>query len=188
MTVSLQHPRLFVLTGGPGSGKTTLIEALSAEGFATAPEAGRAIIQSQTAIGGSALPWADRKLYAELMLAWEIRSWHEAQTAAGPVFFDRGAPDCIGYLTLCGLPVPSHFHRAAEQFRYDLTVFALPPWPEIYATDAERKQDFAEAERTFEAVTQAYASAGYRLVEVPRMPIAERLVFVKEGLLSGSSQ
>ena len=46
--------QFFVLTGGPGAGKTTLIEALRDAGFATAPEAGRAIIRDQLAIGGPA--------------------------------------------------------------------------------------------------------------------------------------
>ncbi|TIU83410.1 MAG: ATPase, partial [Mesorhizobium sp.] len=83
----------FVLTGGPGSGKTTLIEALQAKGFAKAPEAGRGIIRDQMAIGGPALPWQDRGLFAELMLAWELRSWHAAHAGPGPVFFDRGVAD-----------------------------------------------------------------------------------------------
>jgi len=37
--------RFIVLTGGPGSGKTTLIEALRRLGLVTAPEAGRASIK-----------------------------------------------------------------------------------------------------------------------------------------------
>ena len=148
----------FVLTGGPGSGKTTLIDALRAEGFPAAEEAGRGIIRDQMAIGGTALHWADQKLFAELMLAWEMRSWNQALASAGPVFFDRGVPDCVGYLSLCGLPVPDHFRRAAEKFRYNRTVFILPPWSEIYGNDTERKQDFAEAVRTFEAVAAAYTA------------------------------
>ncbi len=79
--------QFFVLTGGPGSGKTTLIEALAAQGYATAPEAGRNIIQDQMTVGGSALPWNDRTLFAELMLAWELRSHHTASRLLGPVFF-----------------------------------------------------------------------------------------------------
>jgi predicted ATPase len=55
--------RYFVITGGPGSGKTTLIEALGARGLRHMSEAGRAIIQDQLAIGGSALPWADRRAF-----------------------------------------------------------------------------------------------------------------------------
>lgn len=57
-----------VITGGPGSGKTTLIDALAAEGVRHRPEAGRAIIRDQAVIGGTALPWADRAAFAELIL------------------------------------------------------------------------------------------------------------------------
>lgn len=176
--------RFFVLTGGPGSGKTTLIEALRADGFAGTEEAGRGVIRDQVAIGGNALHWGDRALFAEQMLAWEIRSWRQANATAGPVFFDRGVPDCIGYLNLCGLPVPPHFRRAAERFRYNSTVFVLPPWPEIYGGDDERKQDFEEAVRTFEAVSAAYAEYGYMLVEVPRAPVAERVAFIRARALA----
>jgi predicted ATPase len=48
--------RLFVITGGPGSGKRTLISALAEHGICTMPEAGRAIIRDQVAIGGEAVP------------------------------------------------------------------------------------------------------------------------------------
>ncbi|CDX29949.1 conserved hypothetical protein [Mesorhizobium plurifarium] len=170
--------RFFVLTGGPGSGKTTLIEALRAEGFATAPEAGRGIIRDQTAIGGPALPWQDRALFAELMLAWELRSWHVARTEPGPVFFDRGAPDTIGYLRLCGLPVPDHVASAVRKFRYARRVFVAPPWPEIFTQDEERKQTLDEAERTFRSVTGVYAELGYELMTLPLVPVEERMRFV----------
>ena len=76
--------RFLVLTGAPGSGKTTLIEAVRVAGFATAPEAGRGIIRDQVAIGGPALPWQDRELFAELMQSWELRSWHAAHAEPGP--------------------------------------------------------------------------------------------------------
>jgi len=44
--------RRFVITGGPGSGKSTLIDALAGHGIFSMPEAGRSIIQDQVAIGG----------------------------------------------------------------------------------------------------------------------------------------
>lgn len=174
------NERRFVLTGGPGAGKTTLLAALAAAGHAVAPEAGRAIIRDQLAIDGPALPWRDRALFAELMLNFDLRSYHEAQATEAPVFFDRGVPDSIGYLRLCGLPVPEHFDRAARAFRYARIVFAAPPWREIYAQDAERKQDFAEAERTYAAVTAAYREHGYDLVELPRADVETRAAFVLE--------
>lgn len=63
-------PAFHIITGGPGSKKTTLIDALALEGFHYMPEAGRAIIRDQVAIEGTALPWSDRAAFAELMLAW----------------------------------------------------------------------------------------------------------------------
>lgn len=176
--------RFFVVTGGPGAGKSSLIEALAKLGVATMPEAGRAIIRDQLEIGGNALPWADRMALAELMLGWEMRSYREALALAGPVVFDRGVPDLIGYLRLCGLPVAAHFQRAVEVFRYNAKVFVAPHWAEIYAQDAERKQSPEEAEATYRAVTGAYGDAGYELIELPRASVAERARFVMDSLLA----
>jgi predicted ATPase len=174
--------RLFVLTGGPGSGKSTLIEVLGQAGYGSMVEAGRSIIQDQVLVGGQALPWADPVAYAELMLSWEMRSYRLAQEVDGPVFFDRGVPDIVGYLRLVGLPVPVHLERAAEIFRYNKTVLIAPPWPDIFTQDQERKQSFDEAVRTYEAMVATYTEYGYNLTEIPRLPIAERAEFIIETL------
>ncbi|MEN5176373.1 AAA family ATPase [Brevundimonas diminuta] len=171
-------PRRIVLTGGPGSGKTTLLGALAAAGHATSPEAGRAIIRRQQAIDSEALPWKDRALFAELMLDRELEAHARTGDADGPVFFDRGVPDVVGYLTLCGLPVPAHMERAAQHIRYDRRVFIAPLWPEIFGQDAERKQDLDEARRTFDAMAETYPRFGYELIELPKAPVAERLDFM----------
>ena len=60
---------LTFITGGPGSVKTSLIDALARAGYARTVEAGRAIIQDQLAIDGPALPWRDPSAFAELMLS-----------------------------------------------------------------------------------------------------------------------
>ncbi|HWZ83771.1 MAG TPA: AAA family ATPase [Terriglobales bacterium] len=174
--------RFFVLTGGPGSGKSTLVAALRDAGYAGSVEAGRGVIQEQVAIGGRALPWDDRQLFAELMLSWDIRSYHLAEATSGLVFFDRGIPDVMGYLRLSGLPVPAHVQKAAETFRYHRRVFVAPPWEEIFATDTERKQDFAEAVRTYEALQLVYTECGYELIEIPRVPVAHRVRFVLDAV------
>lgn len=180
--MDLDGDRLYVLTGGPGSGKSTLIERLRGEGYAVSPEAGRAIIRDQVAIGGRALPWSDPAAYAEMMLGWEMRSHHVARGSSGPVFLDRGIADVIGYLRLLGLPVPAHMAKAAAIFRYHRRALIAPPWPEIYRKDAERRQDPEEAERTHAAMRETYAELGYELIELPKSPVEERLRFVIETL------
>ena len=177
MTVHADH--MFVITGGPGSGKTTLIDALQQAGFARSQEAGRAIIQDQQAIDGPALPWRNPALFAELMLAWEMRSFHMARELPGPVFCDRGVPDVVGYLRLMDLPVPAHMERAAADIRYNRRVFIAPPWREIFETDQERRQSFDEAVRTYEAMVATYQELGYALIELPRCGVQERVAFVR---------
>ncbi|GGC45723.1 ATPase [Siccirubricoccus deserti] len=170
--------RFFVITGGPGAGKSSLIEALATCGLGFMPEAGRAIIQDQQAIGGNALPWGDRQTFAELMLGWELRSYREAQRRDGTVVFDRGIPDVIGYLRVCGLPVPAHIQRAAEVFRYHRRVFIAPPWPGIYRQDAERRQSAEVARATHDMMLRVYTDLGYDPVPLPLVSIADRARFV----------
>ena len=170
--------RFFILTGGPGSGKSTLIAALAARGIRTMPEAGRAIIQDQVAIGGDALPWGDRAAFAELMLSWEMRSYREALVGDGPVVFDRGVADVLGYLRLSGLPVPLHVERAAQAFRYHRRVFVAAPWAEIFGKDAERKQPFEEAKRTYTVLAETYTELRYELIVLPFAPVEERVDFL----------
>lgn len=166
-----------MITGGPGSGKSTLIERLEADGHARTHEAGRGVIQDQMAIDGPGLPWRDVGLFAELMLSWELRSYHLASARPSPVFFDRGVPDVIGYLRLEGRPVPAHLAKAAATFRYD-RVFIAPPWPEIYEQDAERRQPYEVAVKTYEAMVATYTDHGYDLVELPKDSPAARAAFV----------
>ncbi|WP_342380120.1 AAA family ATPase [Myxococcus stipitatus] len=173
---------LHVITGGPGSGKSSLIHALAADGLGTMPEAGRAIIQQQVDTGGDALPWADRLAFAEQMFRWELRTHRTARAQRGPVILDRGLPDVVGYLRVCGIPVPPYLWKAAKVLRYHRRVFIAPHWPGIYTRDAERKQDPRAAEATCLAMREVYTSLGYELVPLPLTSVSERVRFVRSHL------
>ena len=175
----MHHPndRFFVLTGGPGSGKTTLVEALEARGYATTEEAGRGVIREQMQ-GGDGLPWLDRERFAGLMFDWELRSYRQAQRQDGPVVFDRGLPDTIGYLKLEGLEVPAWMEEEALRLRYNRSVFIAPPWKDIFGPDEERRQSWEVAVRTHEVMAETYAELGYDLMELPRGAVDQRADFV----------
>lgn len=179
----MDHDRFVVITGGPGAGKSTLLGALGTAGFAIVPESGRAIIRDQESIGGTGHHLGDRVLYRELMLSRDMAGHGDAARVSGPVFFDRGVPDLIGYSRLVGEAVPNHLRRALAAFRYHRHVLAAPPWREIYASDAERRQDFAEAVATFEAILDGYVDAGYEPVMLPLSSVAERVAFVRDRLV-----
>ena len=178
--MKFERDNFHVVTGGSGSGKSSIIAALKARGFACVEEAGRQLVQQQVRIGGDATPWQDRLKFRELSLSLSIHGYEQVAERDRPVFFDRGIPETVGYARFLGVPVPAHHRAAVALYRYASTVFVAPPWREIYENDAERKQTSADAVADYRVNVDAYAEAGYRLVEVPRAPVAERVAFILE--------
>lgn len=178
----INNPNMVVITGGPGAGKTTTLQELERRGFRYATEIARQIIQEQVEQGGSALPWDDTARYTELMLERSIESFLDHASSNDLVFADRGIPDTLCYARLISLPDTAKIESACEQYRYWRQVFIAPPWREIYETDSERKQDFAEAELTYLKMSAVYSECGYELIELPLTGATERAEFMLDRL------
>jgi predicted ATPase len=71
----LKNP--YVVSGGPGAGKTTVLLELARFGFHHAPEVARQIIQEQIRSGGTALPWALRAEMTEEGIDSATETWLE---------------------------------------------------------------------------------------------------------------
>ncbi len=169
---------LFVITGGPGAGKTTIIQELQRRNFVTVPEIARQIIQEQVLTNGNALPWADTGTYTELMLSRSIDSFLALDSCCVPAFCDRGIPDTLCYARIIKYPGIRTVELACQQFRYNRRVFLLAPWKKIYKTDTERKQTFAEAIQVYQQMKRVYAECDYQVCEVPIGPVSARTDFI----------
>ncbi|MEM6936221.1 MAG: AAA family ATPase [Pseudomonadota bacterium] len=173
-----------IITGGPGSGKTSLIEALTLRGHAHLPEVSRRLIREQRAIEDGVLPWRSLTAFAALAVEAMLRDHDLAERQAGIVFFDRGLPDVFGYLRNSGLEIPDRWKRAHDRCTYAQQVFILPPWPEIYVNDDERPQTLDESRALHAEISRAYEQLGYELIEVPKIRVDQRADFVLEQLCS----
>lgn len=175
---------LFVITGGPGVGKTSLINALESKGFQVVPEAARKIIKEQLRIKGECLPWKNKAHYAELMLDLSMRDYRNiaGEPISEAIFFDRGILDTVCYMTMEAIPIPEALSNILKTFRYNNKVFILPPWREIYETDNERRQTWSEAIFIFGKMKQTYQDYGYEVIEVPKGNIEQRCKFVEHEI------
>lgn len=178
------HTNLFVITGGPGVGKTTLIKELQTAGYLVVEENARKIIQQQMLKDGEALPWKSKLLYAKLMLEAAVNSYQTVikKQVSNPVFFDRGILDTICYMSIENIPIPLAIRDMTLAYPYATKVFILPPWEEIYQTDNERKQTWEEAVFTFDRMKETYLDYGYEVIEVPKAAVGLRRAFIEKEI------
>lgn len=107
-----------------------------------------------------------------------VYSYEHSGTTDQFIFFDRGIIDAVQL----DLPQPKYFQNAANNFRYNRLVFLVPPWPEIFANDAERKHDFESAVKEFNELLVKYKNFGYETVLIPKVSVKERVDFILEKL------
>ena len=58
----------------------------------------------------------------------------------------------------------------------------VPPWPEIFSNDDERKHSFEDALSSYERLLRSYERFGYQIVLVPKLDICARADFVLNQL------
>jgi predicted ATPase len=171
---------IFVITGAPCAGKSSVIEELGRRGFSCLPEASRILIKELSEAKSTALPWIDLLAFNRMLIERQVKQYMSAPD--GFCFFDRSFVDNIGYLRHSSLPVPSTFFEVVDRHRFSKTVFFMEPWKEIYATDPERKEPFEAASRLSDFMKQAYVEAGYEIVPVPKASIPKRADFILKKL------
>ncbi len=111
-----------------------------------------------------------------------IREFRRFEGDDGPVLFDRGLPDVVGFLDVSGLAVPRAIERACQTFRYGGVILRAPAWAAIYRQDAERIQDWDQAIASDAAVTAAWQCYGYTVTDLPFASIERRLAMIQAML------
>jgi predicted ATPase len=173
--------RFFLLTGAFGSGKSTLLEHLQLRGIRGIVEPARPILAEQRSIQGNGLPEKDPRLFVELMLSRMLDAYRQSDPLLGPIVFDRGIPDILGYAALFGFDFP-HCETAAHLYRYNPQVFMAPAWEQIYCTDNERTLPFSLAHEFGNNLRTIYERLGYTLIDLPCVSAEERAGFILHHL------
>lgn len=182
----MQKPNFYVFTGGSSSGKSSIIDGLREAGHICVPEAGRIVVMEENASGGDGQPWVNLERFADLIFAKALEAFEAHEGLSAPVFFDRSFIEALSCAKALERETPQRHIDIARSHRFNLKVFVTPPWQEIFTNDAERKTTFEAAVVDYEVNTATYRECGYELIEVPRLPVEERVAFVLESVGSAS--
>jgi predicted ATPase len=173
---------IIVITGGPATGKTTIINALIDKGFICFPEISREITLEAKKEGIEQLFLEKPLLFSELLLEGRRKQFIEAKEKAEEIIFlDRGIPDILAYMHFIGDSYPVFFDEACKNHTYS-KVFLLPPWEEIYESDEARYENYEQATLIYNHLKETYQKYGYQLIEVPTGKVEERILFILNSL------
>jgi predicted ATPase len=172
-----------VITGGGGSGKSSLIEYFIAHGFNAMREVAREQIRISLENNSRALPWDDIQAFSENVQAHMVLDFN-AFPEADYAFYDRCLLDVLSYLVLDQQPSYASLNQDIQNHRYFEQVFILPPWQEIFTKDDERMEDFEETVQAYEIIKQTYTAHGYHVVELPKTSVESRVQFILDHLKS----
>lgn len=178
----LVQKQLIVILGGPGTGKSTVIESLTAMGYCCYPEISRQVTIEAQKNGIDQLFLTNPLLFSELLLEGRIKQFENALLEPHPiVFLDRGIPDVLAYMHFIGDQYPAHFENPCIEKIYS-KAFLLPPWQEIYKSDLERYESFEQALEIQSHLIETYNKYGYELIEVPIDTVENRIKFILDQL------
>jgi len=172
-----------VITGGPGTGKTSVIKELIVKGYKCYNEGSRDII-SKINLKGKTFK-SDPLMFSDSL--YEARNKHyidsqKKEYNRNTVFFDRGIHDILAYLRYINKN-NKYWEDVILNYQYDI-VFVFPPWKEIYTTDNERQEDFKESKEVNNEIIKLYKESNSDIVEIPKMTIEERTNFIMDYLFN----
>lgn len=178
-----------VITGGPSTGKTSVIQNLEARGFACVHELVRSLTANekngtnkQVFTVNPIVSVDDPIKFNNQLLSGRVEQYKNAEKATDEViFFDRGIPDVHAYMNCFGQSYDKAFEAPAYTYRYD-RILLMPPWQDIHVVDEERFESFEVSQKIHEHLKETYRYFGYSPTIVPKGTIEERTAFIIDQL------
>lgn len=167
----------YILTGTPGSGKTSILHELKSQGYAVVEEAATDVIALEHR-RGNLEPWRQADFIDKIIL---LQKQRQSETAMGPdelQVHDR-SPICTFALSRhLGYPPSAclleEMERIERENIYQRQVFFIENLGFCQPTEA-RKITFAES-LLFETIhEEVYTSLGYHLIKVAPEALAQRV-------------
>ena len=160
----------FIITGGPASGKSSIIKCFQQLGYQCFDEVSRKIIQKKN------IQTSAKNFDFESTVFQERKAQYLSATKMH--FYDRSMLDGLAYMKLQNIPIRQQMLTDLKTHRYESKVFIAPVWKEIYHQDAERLESFEEAIAIDKSLRKIYQSFGYELVEIPLSSVEDRVKFI----------
>ena len=171
-----------VITGGPGTGKTSIINKLESYGHHVFHESSREIIIKYKKLGHDQLFLSDPIKFSKILLKNRIKQFEESNKSNSNIkFFDRGIPDILAYLNYKKISFIKEFELVSKKYKYDF-IFLAEPWEDIYEKDMERYESFEDLKIINKYIKKIYSNYADRFIKLPKSSVHGRINFIIESI------
>ena len=172
----MTKPNFYIITGGPGAGKTSVLENLALKGYGYIPETARQIIKERLSKGLPPRP--DPTSFAQQIFDQDWKNFVLNSTMSSLLFFDRSFMDSACMLFESNMESYNKVKDIHLANSYNNRVFITPPWKEIYHNDEERDQTFEQSIEVYDRLHKWYKEYGYEIVVLPKDTVENRAKFI----------
>ncbi len=166
----------YVITGGPCSGKTAIINKFEEMGYSVVHEVARSLIESELGSGKTKeMVRSDDKAFQKRLLCRKIEV-EKNISSRGIVFLDTAIPDSIPYYILNGINFDERTMKIFKKKPYK-KIFLLEQLP-FFKEDNVRIEDNQLSVRINRLIFETYASLGYEIINVPFSPLEKRIALI----------
>lgn len=168
-----------VITGGPSTGKTTVINLLTKRGYKTTIEHARHYIDTMKVEGITVEEIRANKRKFQLGVL-DMQIEQEAELSPDEtVFLDRAIPDAMAYYQFLKLEYDNLLLKAMEQVYYK-NIFILDRLP--FVSDYARIEDEQAQINIHQLIISVYESLGFPVIFVPVISPEERVDFILNNI------
>ena len=169
----------FVITGGPSTGKTTVINLLTERGYKTTIEHARHYIDTMKEEGRTVEEIRTNKRKFQLGVL-DMQIEQEAELSPSEtVFLDRAIPDAMAYYRFLKLEYDKILLDAMKEVAYK-KIFILDRL--LFVNDYARTEDEQAQKLIHQLIIEVYQSLEFPVVFVPVISPDERVEFILKNL------
>ena len=158
-----------IISGPPGSGKTTIINALQEKGYNCLEEINPAKIKESKIKN-------NKNLLSDFLFKCRKQQYNEFANQLA--FYDRSMIDVVAYLNYWNIQYPKNWNQIIENCHYAKNVLYTPSWKDIYKTSMNRLETYKEAKLIDGFLRETYLDFGYNIVEIPKLGLEKRIDFI----------